>query len=46
MDYLSIWYLLLGFFFSNGMPHFLFGVAGKRFVSPLGMNSSARVNTI
>ena len=46
MDYLSIWYLLLGFFFSNGMPHFLFGVAGKRFRSPLGANSSAQVNVV
>lgn len=46
MDYLSPWYILLGFFFSNGMPHFLFGVAGKNFRSPLGANSSPTINVV
>ena len=43
---LSIWHIVVGFFFSNGMPHFIAGAAGKRFRSPLGANSSARVNLI
>ena len=38
--------MLLGYFFSNGMPHFAFGVAGKKFRSPLGANSSPTVNVI
>jgi len=46
MEYISGWYLLLGYFFSNGMPHFVFGVAGKRFRSPLGANSSPKVNVV
>lgn len=44
MEYLSPWFILLGFLFSNGMPHFLFGVAGKKFRSPLGANSAPGVN--
>ncbi|MEL0083105.1 MAG: hypothetical protein VW985_08730 [Gammaproteobacteria bacterium] len=43
---ISWWHILIGFFFGNGMPHFLMGVAGKKFRSPLGANSSARVNVI
>jgi hypothetical protein len=43
---ISIWHSVIGFFFSNGMPHFIAGVAGKRFRSPLGANSSARVNLL
>lgn len=43
---ISLWHLAIGFFFSNGMPHFVAGAAGKRFRSPLGANSSARVNLI
>ena len=42
----SWWYILIGFFFGNGMPHFLMGVAGKKFRSPLGANSSTQVNVI
>lgn len=41
---ISWWHILVGFFFGNGMPHFLFGVAGKLFRSPLGANSSPKVN--
>ncbi len=43
---ISWWHILIGFAFGNGMPHFLMGVAGKRFRSPLGANSSPRVNVI
>lgn len=42
----SWWHLLVGFFFSNGWPHYLAGVGGKRFRSPLGPNSSPRVNLV
>jgi hypothetical protein len=43
---LSPWHLVIGSFFSNGMPHLIAGAAGKRFRSPLGANSSSRVNLI
>ncbi len=43
---LSVWHIVIGFFFSNGMPHFIAGAAGKRFRSPLGPNSTARVNLV
>lgn len=43
---ISPWHLAAGFFFSNGMPHFVAGAAGKHFRSPLGANSSARVNVV
>jgi uncharacterized membrane protein HdeD (DUF308 family) len=39
-------YVLVGFFFSNGWPHYIAGLAGKRFRSPLGPDSSARLNLI
>lgn len=42
--YVSFWYLLIGFLLGNGMPHFLFGVAGKIFRTPFGKKSSPRVN--
>jgi hypothetical protein len=41
---ISLWHILVGFFFSNGMPHFLFGAAGKRFRWPLGANGPASGN--
>ena len=43
---LSWWHLLIGFLFANGMPHFLMGVAGKTFRSPLGRNTAPRFNVI
>jgi len=43
---ISWWHILIGFFFGNGMPHFLMGVAGKKFRSPLGANSSTQVNVV
>lgn len=42
--YVSLWYLLIGFLLGNGMPHFLFGSAGKIFRTPFGKNSSPRMN--
>jgi len=40
----SLWYLLIGFLLGNGMPHFLFGSAGKIFRTPFGKESSPRMN--
>ena len=40
----SLWYLLVGFLLGNGMPHFLFGSAGKIFRTPFGKDSSPRMN--
>ena len=31
-----IWYFVLGFLLGNGVPHFVFGAAGKVFRSPFG----------
>lgn len=39
-----IWYLIIGFLLGNGVPHFIFGVAGKVFRSPFGQKSKPKVN--
>ena len=39
-----IWYFVLGFLLGNGMPHFVFGTAGKVFRSPFGQRSPPRTN--
>lgn len=44
MNYASLWYLLIGFALANGMPHFLFGSAGKIFRTPFGKESSPSMN--
>lgn len=44
MNYASLWYLLIGFALANGMPHFLFGSAGKIFRTPFGKESSPATN--
>ncbi len=44
MSYASLWYLLVGFLLGNGMPHFLFGSAGKIFRTPFGKESSPLMN--
>ena len=44
MTYASPWYLLIGFLLANGMPHFLFGSAGKIFRTPFGKESSPSMN--
>jgi len=41
-----IWYFLVGFLLANGVPHFVFGAAGKIFRSPFGQRSSPRTNVI
>lgn len=40
----SLWYLFVGFLLGNGMPHFLFGAAGRVFRTPFGKESSPRMN--
>lgn len=42
----SLWYLVIGFLLGNGMPHFIFGVAGKMFRTPFGRDSSPRRNVL
>jgi hypothetical protein len=44
MIYSSLWYLFIGFLLGNGMPHFIFGVAGKTFRTPFGRHSSPKRN--
>ena len=40
----DIWYFIVGFLLANGVPHFVFGSAGKLFRSPFGRRSPPRVN--
>ena len=44
LDLFDAWYLVVGFLLSNGVPHFVFGRAGKIFRSPFGQRSPPRVN--
>lgn len=44
MNIASLWYLLIGFLLGNGMPHLVFGAAGKLFRTPFGRRSSPRRN--
>lgn len=39
-----IWYFVIGFLLGNGVPHFVFGAAGKVFRSPFGQRSSPKTN--
>ncbi len=39
-----IWYFIIGALLANGVPHFVFGAAGKIFRSPFGQRSSPRTN--
>jgi len=41
-----IWYFLVGFLLGNGVPHFVFGAAGKVFRSPFGQRSSPKTNVL
>ena len=41
-----IWYFVLGFLLGNGVPHFVFGAAGKVFRSPFGQRSPPRTNIV
>lgn len=42
----SLWYLVIGFLFGNGMPHFIFGAAGRIFRTPFGRDSSPHRNVL
>jgi len=41
-----IWYSIIGAALGNGVPHFVFGAAGKTFRSPFGQKSKPRVNVL
>jgi hypothetical protein len=41
-----IWYFLIGGLLANGVPHFVFGAAGKVFRSPFGQKSKPKVNVL
>ena len=41
-----IWYFIIGLLLGNGVPHFVFGAAGKIFRSPFGQKSKPRVNML
>lgn len=42
----QVWYLIVGFLMGNGVPHFVFGRAGRVFRSPFGQRSSPRTNVL
>jgi hypothetical protein len=46
VELFEIWYFVIGFLLSNGVPHFTFGAAGKVFRSPFGQRSSPRTNVL
>jgi len=41
-----IWYFIIGSLLGNGVPHFVFGAAGKVFRSPFGQKSKPRINVL
>src|SRR5208337_2994166 len=41
-----IWYFIIGGLLGNGVPHFVFGAAGKIFRSPFGQKSKPGVNVL
>ncbi len=41
-----IWYFIIGSLLGNGVPHFVFGAAGKVFKSPFGQKSKPGVNVL
>ena len=42
----QVWYFITGFLLGNGVPHFVFGAAGRVFRSPFGQKSSPRTNIL
>ncbi|HYC26716.1 MAG TPA: hypothetical protein VEB67_01695 [Nitrososphaerales archaeon] len=44
LDLYDVLYLVMGFLLANGIPHFVFGRAGKVFRSPFGQKSTPKVN--
>jgi len=41
-----IWNFIMGGLMANGIPHFVFGAAGKVFRSPFGQRSKPKVNVL
>lgn len=39
-------FFLLGFFATNGVPHFVKGITGEKHMTPFGKPSSAQVNVL
>lgn len=46
LELFLVWYFVVGFLLGNGVPHFVFGSAGKVFRSPFGQKSPPRTNVI
>jgi hypothetical protein len=44
LDIYDAWYFIMGLLLANGVPHFVFGRAGKVFRSPFGQRSPPRIN--
>ena len=44
LDLYDVWYFVMGFLMANGVPHFVFGRAGKIFRSPFGQRSTPKAN--
>ena len=44
LELFLVWYFIVGFLLGNGVPHFVFGAAGKIFRSPFGQRSSPPTN--
>ncbi len=46
LELFLIWYFIMGGLLANGVPHFVFGAAGKVFRSPFGQKSKPKVNIL
>jgi hypothetical protein len=46
LELFLIWYFVIGGLLANGVPHFVFGAAGKIFRSPFGQKSKPKVNML
>jgi hypothetical protein len=46
LELFLIWYFIMGFLLGNGVPHFVFGAAGKIFRSPFGQKSKPKTNIL
>ena len=44
LELFLMWYFIIGSLLGNGVPHFAFGAAGKKFKSPFGQRSKPGVN--
>jgi len=46
LELFLIWYFIMGSLLGNGVPHFVFGAAGKIFRSPFGQKSKPKTNIL